>query len=74
MNAYFTQELTRQHQSELLRQAEHARLARLARYGGEVEFGGPVKPTSGRTRMILALGGAAAGVLATASVVLAAVH
>ena len=74
MNAYFTQELTRQHQAELLRQAEHARLARLARYGGEVEFGGPVKPTSGRTRMILALGGAAAGVLATASVVLAAVH
>ena len=46
MNAYFTQELTRQHQAELLRQAEHARLApTLARYGGEVEFGGPVKPT-----------------------------
>ena len=73
MNAYFTQELTRQHQAELLREAEQARLARTARYGGEVAFGGPVKRNS-KTRLVIALSGAAAGILATASVVLAAVH
>lgn len=69
MNAYFTQELTRQHQSDLLREAEHGRLVKIARQGGEVDFGGPDR--NGRTRMILALGSAAAGILATATVVLA---
>src|SRR6476619_1607694 len=54
MNAYFTQELTRQHQAELLREAENARLARIARYGGEVNFGGPVK-RDGRVRLVAAL-------------------
>ena len=73
MNAYFTQELTRQHQAELMREAERGRLARMARYGGEVDFGGPVKHDS-RARLVVALGGAAAAVLATASVVLAAAH
>jgi len=71
MNAYFTQELTRQHQAELMREAEKARLARIARYGGEVGFGGPVNRNS-KTRLIIALSGAAAGILATASVVMAA--
>ena len=73
MNAYFTQDLTRQHQAELLREAENARLARTARYGGEVNFGGPVKGNS-RVRLVVALGGAAALIIATASVVLGAVH
>ena len=73
MDAYFTHELTRQHQAELLREAERARLARIARYGGEVNFGGPVKHNS-KMRLAIALSGAAAGILATASVVLAAVH
>jgi len=72
MNAYITQNLSHQHQAELLREADRARLARIARYGGEVEFGGPIKP-SRRTRLALALGGAAAAILATGSVVLAAV-
>lgn len=73
MNAYFTQEITRQHQADLLREADNARLARTARYGGEVAFGGPVK-RDGKIRLALALSGAAAGILATASVVMAAVH
>lgn len=73
MNAYFTQDLTRQHQAELLREAENARLARTARYGGEVNFGGPIKGNS-RVRLVVALGGAAALIIATASVVLGAVH
>jgi hypothetical protein len=73
MNAYFTQELTRQHQAQLLREADNARLARIARYGAEVNFGGPVK-RDGRVRLVAALGGAAAGILATASVVLGAIH
>ena len=73
MNAYFTQELTRQHQAELLREAENARLARTARYGGEVNFGGPVKGNS-KVRLAVALGGAATLIIATASVVLGAVH
>ena len=70
--AYITQNLTHQHQAELLREADRARLARIARYGGEVQFGGPVSPNR-RTRIALALGGAAAAILATGSVVLAAV-
>ncbi len=73
MNAYFTQEITRQHQADLLREADNGRLARTARYGGEVAFGGPVK-RDGKIRLALALSGAAAGILATASVVMAAVH
>ena len=70
MDAYFTQELTRQHQADLLREADRARLARIARYGGEVEFGGPAGQ-NGRARLVLALVGAAAGILVTASAVLA---
>jgi hypothetical protein len=71
MNAYITNQLTHQHQAELLREADRARLARLARYGGEVDFGGPVRQNP-RARLALALGGAAAAILATASVVVAA--
>lgn len=74
MNAYFAPELTRQHQAELLRDAEHARLVRTARYGGEVAFGQPLGPSHKRARLVLAFGGAAAGIIATASMVLAAVH
>jgi hypothetical protein len=70
--AYITQNLSHQHQAELLREADRARLARLARSGGEVEFGGPVSPNRG-IRIALAIGGAAAAILATGSVVLAAV-
>jgi hypothetical protein len=74
MNASFTHELTPFHQAGLLRDAQRARLARTARYGGEVAFGGPIKPINSRTRLVLALGAAAAGILATASAVLAAVR
>jgi hypothetical protein len=69
MDAYFTQELTRQHQADLLREADRGRLAKIAREGGEVDFGGANQ--NGRSRLILALGGAAAAVLATATAVLA---
>lgn len=69
MDAYFTQELTRQHQADLLREADRGRLARIARQGGEVDFGGA--NDNGRGRLILALGSAAVGILATATVVLA---
>jgi hypothetical protein len=69
MNAYFTQELTRQHQADLLREAHQGRLAKIAREGGEVAFGGPIQ--NGRGRLILALGGAAAAILATATAVIA---
>jgi hypothetical protein len=69
MDAYFTQELTRQHQADLLREADRGRLARIAREGGEVDFGG--SNHNGRVRLILALGGAAAGILATAATVIA---
>ena len=69
MDAYFTQELTRQHQADLLREADRGRLAKIAREGGNVDFGGSNQ--NGRGRLILALGGAAAAVLATATAVLA---
>ena len=69
MNAYIAQEMTRQHQADLLREADNGRLAKIARQGGEVDFGGANQ--NGRGRLILALGGAAAGILATATVVLA---
>ncbi len=69
MDAYFTQELTRQHQADLLREADRGRLAKIAREGGDVDFGGSHQ--NGRGRLILALGGAAAAILATATVVLA---
>lgn len=69
MNAYFTQELARQHQADLLREADMGRLAKIARQGGEASFGGGNR--NGRSRLILTLGGAAAAVLATATAVLA---
>ncbi|MDP9483986.1 MAG: hypothetical protein M3P84_12290 [Chloroflexota bacterium] len=68
MDAYFTQELTRQHQADLLREADRGRLAKIAR-GGEVDFGGANQ--NGRGRLLLAFGGAAAAILATATAVLA---
>jgi imidazolonepropionase-like amidohydrolase len=74
MNASFTHELTPYYQAGLLREAQRARLARTARYGGEVAFGGPIKPVNSRTRLVFALGVAATGILVTASAVLAAVR
>jgi hypothetical protein len=73
MNAYITHQLSRQHQAELLREADHARLARIARYGGEAEFRGPVRHDP-HQRLMLALSGAVAAILATASMVVAAAH
>ncbi|MEA2536362.1 MAG: hypothetical protein QOF11_596 [Chloroflexota bacterium] len=69
MNAYLTHQMALEHQADLLREADHNRLAKLARQGGEVDFGdaNPHRPP----RLILALGGAAAAILATATAVLA---
>jgi hypothetical protein len=71
MNAYITAQLTHQHQAELLREADNARLARLARYGGEVDFGGPVQQDPWE-RLALAVNGAAAAIRTAASTLVAA--
>jgi hypothetical protein len=70
MNAYVSQQLSNQHQAELLREAAQARLARSARSGGAA-FSGPVVRHQ-RIRMVVALSAAAAGILATATAVLGA--
>jgi hypothetical protein len=69
MDTYFTQELTRQHHADLLREADHARLVKIARRGGEVDFGR--SNPNGRARLILAMGATLVGILATATAVLA---
>ncbi len=66
MNIYFSQEYARHHQAELVREADRARLAKIAREGAD---GRPTTAIS-RRRVVLALGAAAAGILATASGVL----
>ncbi len=66
MNIYFSQEYTRHHQAELVREADRARLAKIARHAADA---GPTT-IAGRRRVVLALGAAAAGILATASAVL----
>ena len=66
MNIYFSQEYARHHQAELVREADQARLAKIAR---RVPDNGSTT-ISGRHRVVLALGAAAAGIHAAASAVL----
>jgi len=68
MNVYFSQEYTRHHQAELVREADQARLAKIARHAAD---DGPTT-AAGRRRVVLALGAAVVGILATASAVLGA--
>lgn len=68
MNVYFSHEYTRHHQAELVREADRARLAKIARHAAD---DGPTT-IAGRRRVVLALGVAAAGILATASAVIGA--
>jgi len=67
MDTYITRQLTDQHQAKFLREAEQYRLVRAARAGG-VSFSGPIKQDR-RIRVVLAMGSAAAGILATAALV-----
>jgi len=69
MNSYYSHEYARHHQAELLREADRTRLAKVAR-GAKREHRMPM--TSGRAKVVLALGAAAVGILATASVALGA--
>ena len=69
MNTSFSQEFTHYHQADMRRQADAHRLAKLAA-GGRSHFA-PAPKWGGDRRLILALGGAVAIVLATASAVLA---
>lgn len=66
MNVYFSQEYARHHQAELVREADRARLATIARRAADDR----ATTKSGRRRVVLALGAAAAGILTTASAVL----
>lgn len=63
MNIYFSQEYARHHQAELVREADRARLATIARHAAATRATG----IASRRRVVLALGSAAAGILATAS-------
>ena len=69
MNTYFSQEFTRHHQADLMREADRTRLAKQAREG---RFHATPNPKwGGSNRLLLAIGSAAAAVVATASAVLA---
>lgn len=65
MNIYFSQEYARHHQAELVREADRARLAKIARHAADDRA-----TITGRHRVVLALGAAVAGILATAAAVL----
>ena len=69
MNTSFSQEFTHYRQGDMRRQAEAHRLAKLATGGRS--FFAPAPKWGGDRRLVLALGGAAAIVIATASAVLA---
>ncbi len=69
MNTYFSQEYTRHHQAGLLLEADRGRLAKIAR---EARFQSTPDPRwGGKSRLAMAIGGAAAVIVATASAVLA---
>ncbi len=69
MNTYFSQEFTRHHQADLMREANQTRLAKQAREA-RIHLT-PDPKWGGRNRFLLAVGGAAAALIATASAVLA---
>ena len=69
MNAYFSQEFTRHQQADRMREADMSRLAKVAR-GARLQST-PDPRWGGKSRLVFALGGAAAAIIATASAVLA---
>jgi hypothetical protein len=69
MNTYVSQELTRSHQADLMREADRTRLAKVARQARVHST--PEPRWSGKRRLVLAIGGAAAAMIATAAAVLA---
>lgn len=66
MNVYFSQEYARHRQAELVREADRARLAKVARNAADDR----ATTITGRRRVVLALGAAVAGILAIATAVL----
>ncbi len=69
MNTYFSQEFTRHHQADLMREADRQRLAKQAH---EARIHSTPDPKwGGSNRLLVALGSAAAAIIATASAVLA---
>ena len=71
MNTYFSQEYTRHHQAGLLLEADRSRLAKIAK---EARLQSTPDPKwGGKGRLVMALSGAAAAIVATASAVLAGV-
>ena len=69
MNTYFSQEYTRHHQSGLMLEADRERLVKIAR---EARLHSAPEPKwGGKSRLVMAVGGAAALIIATASAVLA---
>ena len=63
MNTYFSQEFTHHQQADRMREADMSRLAKVAR-GARLQSA-PDPRWGGKSRLVLALGGAAAAIIAT---------
>ena len=69
MNTYFSQEYTRHHQAGLMLEADRERLVKVARDARLKST--PDPKWGGKSRLAMAIGGAAATIVATVSAVLA---